>query len=178
VALKPTIHRLTVAVSDLDRSYFDSSTLTVALHPSETPERLWVRVLAWCRHAHPDLTFTRGLSEPDEPDLWRLGADGRPELWVEVGEPAVERIRKATRLADEVVVHSFNARAPTWWERNGAELSALPVTVFRLDWPAVQALGVRLERSLDLSVTISEGTFFVALPGTEVEVPVLELATA
>lgn len=172
MALKPTIHRLTVALSDLDRDHYDTTTLTLALHPSEMPERLWARVLAWCLHAHPDLAFTRGLSEADEPDLWRLEADGRPELWIEVGEPSVDRVRKATRRAERVLVHCFNAKASTWWSRNGPGLSALPVTVRRLDGSALRALGQGLERTLALTATISGGTVFLALPDLALEVAV------
>lgn len=178
MAIKPSIHHLTLSLSDLDRHHYDTQRLTVALHPSETPERLWARVLAWCLNARDGLHFTKGLSEASEPDLWCLAGDGRPALWLEVGEPSAERIKKATRLADEVRVYCFNQKADTWWAQNAAALRQLPVSVQRLPWTAIESLARGLERTLELSVTITDGNLYVALPTVEVELTPVPLQDA
>ena len=99
VALKPTIYKFKIMLSDLDRNFFEPLNLTIAQHPSETLERMMVRVLAYCINAEERLEFTKGLSEPDQPDIWLRSLDDQLELWIDVGEPAAERIKKATRVA-------------------------------------------------------------------------------
>ena len=90
MALKPTIFKFAIALSDVDNNRYLDLSLTVAQHPSETLERMMVRLLAYCLNAEDGLEFTRGLSENDEPDLWQHSLDGRILKWIEVGEPAAE----------------------------------------------------------------------------------------
>ena len=94
MSLKPTIYKMTIDLCDLERSKYETLNLTVAQHPSESVERMMVRVLAYCIDAHEQLTFTKGISAPDEPDLWQHTLDGQICLWVEVGEPSFDRIKK------------------------------------------------------------------------------------
>ncbi|MFT5579343.1 MAG: hypothetical protein ACI9WS_002102, partial [Paraglaciecola psychrophila] len=115
MALKPTIYKLKIDLSDMDRAVYETLNLTVARHPSETLERMMVRVMAYAFNAQPQLTFCKGLSDTDEPDIWLHSLGGELELWIDVGEPAAERIKKATRQAKRVKVFSFNSKATTWW---------------------------------------------------------------
>ncbi|MCK5886056.1 MAG: YaeQ family protein, partial [Alcanivorax sp.] len=71
MALTATIYKAELTVSDMDRDYYATHNLTVALHPSETESRMMLRLLAFALNAHEDLAFTRGLSSTDEPDLWQ-----------------------------------------------------------------------------------------------------------
>ena len=176
MALKPTIYKLTLALSDLDRGVYESLNLTVARHPSETLERMMVRVVAFCLNAQEGLSFCKGLSDSDEPDLWCHSLDGKLELWVDVGEPAPERIKKAARLASAVKVYCFNHKASTWWELNRVAFAALPnATIYQLQWPDVQALAGLMGRSLDASVTITDGTVYVASEAGECELATSQL---
>ncbi len=163
MALKPTIHKATVALSDTDRNHYDSLQLTIARHPSETLERMMVRLLAFCFHAREGLSFCRGLSASEEPDLWAHELDGTLALWIDVGEPAVDRIRKASHIARQVVVYSFNSKSAVWWTQHCEQFSALGVTVFRLDWEAVQALAGLAERTMDMAVSIAGSTAWVTM---------------
>ncbi len=118
MAIKPTIYKFKLSVSDLDHNYFDTLNLTVALHPSETKERMMVRVLVFCLHAFKDneklMTFTKGLSAIDEPDIWLRGLDDQLHLWIDVGEPSFERIKKSCRLSNKTYVYSFNSKSKRW----------------------------------------------------------------
>ena len=116
MAIKPTIYKMRIALSDLERNYYDNLSLTVALHPSETPERMMARVLAFCINAQAGLAFTKGLSEVEEPDLWVRTLDEQTSLWIDVGEPSPERVKKATRLARAVKIYSFNTKSEAWWD--------------------------------------------------------------
>jgi len=170
MALKPTIYKFKVALSDLDRNVYESLNLTLARHPSETMERLLVRLLAFCFNTQERLEFCKGISDPEEPDLWLRGLEGNLELWIDVGEPAIERVKKATRVASNVKVYSFNSKADTWWELNRNALAELPASIFQFQWNEIKPLADTIERTMDLSVTISEDSAYVATAQGEFEV--------
>jgi uncharacterized protein YaeQ len=175
VALRPTIYKFAIALNDIDRSHYDSADLTVACHPSETTERMLARVLAWCLNAREGLEFGRGLSEADEPDLRAVGLTGETELWIDVGEPSIERTKKACRVAREVRVYCFNHRADVWWRQSQKALEALRAGVYRFDLTGITALATNLERTLSMSVTISDATIWVDLDTQRCEIRVDEL---
>ena len=99
MALKPTIYKLRISLSDINRNFYDALNLTIAQHPSETLERMMARILAFCINAQEHLEFTKGLSAVDEPDIWVKSLDDQITLWIDVGEPAVDRIKKASRIS-------------------------------------------------------------------------------
>jgi uncharacterized protein YaeQ len=162
VAIKPTIYKLTVSLSDLNRDIYDALSLTIARHPSETMERMVVRVLAFCLNTREQLVLCKGLSDTEEPDIWAHTLDGNLELWIDVGEPSPERVKKVSRIAKEVKIYSFNSKAPTWWQQNEKQLTGLDVNVYRFQWEQVQALASIIDRGVDLSITISGDSLFVA----------------
>ena len=170
MALKPTIFKLKIMLSDLDRNCFETLQLTIAQHPSETTERMMVRVLAYCINFDEQLEFGKGLSTADEPDLWLRTLDGRTSLWIDVGEPATERIKKASRIADTVKVYSFNAKSAVWWNQEGEKLSALGAEVYQVDWPSIQQLAALVERTMDFTLTLSEGSAYFSAAERECEV--------
>lgn len=171
MALKPRICKLIIALSDIDKNYYDSLNLTVAQHPSETVERMMVRILAYCINAQENLEFTKGLSSVEEPDLWVKSLDDQLLLWIEVGEPTVERIKKATRLAQAVKVYSFNSKSAVWWEQGQEKFAHLQASMFQLPWESVQALAALHQRSMNMSVTISGDSAYFATDAGECEVP-------
>ena len=171
MALKPTIYKLRIALSDINRNYYDTLSLTTALHPSETLERMMVRVLVFCINAQEHLTFTKGLSAVEEPDIWARTLDDQISLWIDVGEPAVDRIKKATRIANTVKIYSFNSKSDVWWDQGHAKFDALKVGVFRFQWDNIQALAALVQRTMDFSVTITDDSAYVATESGECEVP-------
>lgn len=162
MAIKPTIYKLDISLSDLNRDLFESTNLTLARHPSETMERMMVRVLAYCLNRRERLEFCKGLSDTDEPDLWAHSLDGTLQLWIDVGEPSVDRIKKSSRIAERVRVYSFNHKATTWWQQNQAKLTKLPASVYRFDWEQVRSLASISERGMEMSVTLSDNSLYVA----------------
>jgi len=162
MAIKPVIYKFIISLSDLELNYYDTLKLTVAQHPSETPERMMARVLALCLNASALPRFTKGLSEPDEPDIIAHSLDGQMTLWIDVGEPALERIKKATRIASNVKVYSFNSKSSVWWQQNKNSFQALQVAVYRLDWDAIKTLAAGVQRTMEMSLTISGDSLYVA----------------
>lgn len=170
MALKASICKLNIALSDLDRNYFETLNLTIAQHPSETTERMMVRVLVFCLNAQENLQFTKGLSAVEEPDLWVRTLDGRTLLWLDVGEPSADRMKKARRLAPLVKVYSFNSKSKVWWDQGRKKFAGMDVSIFRLNWHSVQALAALAQRTMVLSITVTENCAYIATESGECEV--------
>jgi uncharacterized protein YaeQ len=170
LALKPTIYKLRIALSDLERNYYDTLNLTVALHPSETPERMMARVLAYCIHAQEGLSFAKGLSEVEEPDIWLRTMDDRTLLWIELGEPAHDRVKKASRLAERVLIYSFNSKSDVWWQQGRSKLNMLNAEFFRFDYLKIEEFANMLSRTMDISVTITGESAYIATAQGAVEI--------
>ena len=111
----------------MNQDYYDTLDLTLAQHPSETLERMMARVMAFCLNAQEHLSFTKGLSDIEQPDLWVKTLDDQIALWIEVGEPDAERIKKSTRKAQLVKVYSFNSKSDVWWEQSKAKFEQLQI---------------------------------------------------
>lgn len=158
MALKPVIYKLTLNLSDLNRHCYQDFQLTIALHPSETLERMVARIIAFALNAHDELTFTKGLSSVDEPDIWQKTLDGQTALWIEVGEPAVDRIKKATRIAQQVKVYSFNSKSDVWWQQEQGKFATLAADVVQFDDQQIQVLTQHVSRTMTWYVTVSENT--------------------
>jgi uncharacterized protein YaeQ len=169
LALKPKIYKLRIALADIDRNYYDALNLTVAQHPSETLERMMARVLAYCLNAQEALEFTKGISVAEEPDIWVRSPDDRVSLWIDVGEPQFDRIKKASRIAEAVKVYCFNAKAEAWWEKGRDKFNELSASFFRFQWPSIQTLATLVQRTTALSVTISGGSAYVSTEAGECE---------
>ena len=162
MAQSATIYKLKIALSDLGQGNYESLLLTVAQHPSETVERMMVRVLVYCINADPGLSFGKGLSSETEPDLWIRTLDDQVSVWIEVGEPNFERIKKATRLANNVKVYSFNAKSTIWWSQGESKFSKLKAQFYQFDWSSIQTLAKLVKRNMDLSITINGESAFIA----------------
>ncbi|MGR5133769.1 YaeQ family protein [Vibrio alfacsensis] len=175
MALKPTIYKFRIAISDMNNDYYDSKNLTIALHPSEKPQRMLARIFAYCLNAQDNLEFTKGLSTTEEPDLWCVEDDQSITHWIEIGEPEPERVKKATRLAKNVKVYTYNTKASVWWEKMAGKFGMLPVNVASFNYDAIDVISQHLERGSSLSVMITGSSIFVDLNEQHVEVTVKEL---
>jgi len=141
MALKATIFKADLQISDMDRHYYQNHTLTIARHPSETDERMMIRVLAFALHASEALNFGKGLSDIDEPDLWEKDLTGAIDLWIEVGQPDDKRILKACGRAARVIVYSYSSTSHIWWGQIGNRVErAKNLSVIHIDADTSQAL--------------------------------------
>lgn len=172
MALKATIYKAELQISDMDRHYYQQHPLTLARHPSETDERMMVRLLAFARHASETLVFGKGLSTDDEPDLWQKDLTGDIELWIELGQPDEKLIRRACGRATQVIVYSYSGNAAdVWWSQIGPKLERLDnLTVVNLPAGTAAALARLAERSMQLSCTIGDGQLWMASDHESVQV--------
>jgi len=159
MALTATIRKAELQISDMDRGYYASHTLTLAQHPSETDDRLMVRLLTFALNADDRLEFGRGLSVDDEPDLWRRDYTGDVELWIELGQPDESRLRKAAGRARAVQLVTYGGRAADiWWDRNASALKKLSaLEVMDLPGEFVTEWGAQIERTMQWDVQIQDG---------------------
>jgi uncharacterized protein YaeQ len=159
MALNSTIYKVELQISDMDRHYYATHALTLARHPSETEERLMVRLLAFALYADERLEFGKGISDEDEPALWRKAYTDEIELWIEVGQPDETRIRKACGRSRQVVVISYGGNASDiWWNKVGAALARnRNLTVLDIPAATVAQLVTLLQRGMRLQCLIQDG---------------------
>ena len=180
MALKATIFKASLQIADIDHAYYADHALTLARHPSETDERMMVRLCALAFQAYKlqsvcngdaTLAFGAGLSDPNEPDAWLRDFTGQTRLWIEVGQPEDKPLLKACGKADEVVLYCFNHAAEVWWRTMENKLSRPKnLSVFRVPTLASQALIPLAQRSMQLQATIQEGALMLSDGSTTVDI--------
>ena len=163
MASNATIFKASVQISDMNRQYYEDHVLTLARHPSETEERMMVRLLAFVLHAHETLSFGRGLSTEEEPALWQKDLTGAIEHWIEVGQPEEKAIRRACGRATLVSIYTYGGRgADQWWEKNMTAFGRLNnLVVMNLPLDGSRALGTLAQPSMQLQCTIQEGQIWM-----------------
>jgi len=172
MALKATIFKLSLDISDLSRHYYQNHTVTLARHPSENDERMMMRVLAFALNADEHLEFTRGLSTDDEPDLWQKSLSGELLHWIEVGRPSEERIRKACGKAKRVSVYAFGGHTADVWRDDILDKLQryTNLRVYNVGSEASSCLAAEATRSMTLQCTIDEDTLWFSSASTTIEV--------
>jgi uncharacterized protein YaeQ len=163
MAQNATIYKAELQISDMDRGYYASHQLTIAQHPSETLQRMMLRILAFALNATPELAFTKGISTDDEPALWQKSLSDEIELWIDLGTPDERRIRKGSNRAKQVIVYSYGERsAPEWWKTVKAKLSRFNnVTVYYIDDNILEALEQMVRRTMQIQTTMQDGELWL-----------------
>jgi uncharacterized protein YaeQ len=158
VAIKSTIYKADIQVSNMDTYYFAEHNLMLARHPSENEERMMIRLLAFALNAHEHMTFTKGLCADDEPDLWQKSLSDEIEVWIDLGQPDEKRIRKACGRAKQVMIYTYNYRsALTWWEQVQSKLARFDnLKVIVLTDKTVSAMAAMAKRNMQLQYTIQD----------------------
>lgn len=181
MALKATIFKATLQIADMDRNLYADHALTVAQHPSETEERMMVRILAFALSVPADdhngaLEFTKGLSDPDEPDLWQKDLTGQIVQWIDLGQPDDRRLIRASSRAERVAVWSYAASTPVWWSNIASKLTrATNLTVWQIPAEQSQALAALAQRTMQLQITVQDGTVWVNNGASSVEIAPVQL---
>ncbi len=162
MALSATIFKINLQIADMDSHYYQSHALTLARHPSETDERMMVRLLGFMLYASDSLAFGKGLSAEDEPALWQKDLTGSIELWLDVGLPEERDLRKACGRAKQVTLLAYGRSAETWWNQIRDKVQRLKnLTVLYLPAAQTAALAQLASRSLELQCTIQDELIMV-----------------
>ncbi|MGY5958374.1 YaeQ family protein [Kosakonia sp. BK9b] len=173
MALKATIYKAVVNVADLDRNQFLDATLTLARHPSETQERMMLRLLAWIKYADERLQFTRGLSAEEEPEAWLRNDYLGIDLWIELGLPDEKRLKKACTQAKEVALFTYNSRAAQiWWQQNQSRCAMFKnLSIWYLDDEQLAGLSAFADdRTMTLQATLQDGAIWLSANERNLEI--------
>lgn len=180
MAVKATVFKAELQISDMDRHYYQAHALTLAQHPSETEERLMARLVAFALNASPTLAFGKGISTDDEPDLWQKDLTGVIDLWIEIGQPDEQRIRKACGRSGQVIVYTFSGRgAGIWWDKNAAALGRCRnLTVIDIPAASSAAIAALCQRNIQLQYFIQDAVVQLMDEQATVEFQVAVLKSA
>lgn len=172
MAIKATIFKANLQIADMERHYYEDHALTLARHPSETDERMMVRLLAFALHAHEHLEFGQGMTDDDEADLWHKDLTGSIMLWIDVGIPDEKLIRKACGRSGQVVVYCYGGRvADMWFAQNCAQFERQKnLTIVNLPVGSTKALAGLAQRTMNLQCTIQDGQVWLSDGETSVQV--------
>lgn len=167
MAQNATIYKVELSVSDMDRHYYETHKLTVAKHPSETDERLMVRLLAYALNAHEHLEMTKGLSSEDEPDIWQKSLSGELQLWVSLGQPSDKNIRQSCSKSDDVILYTYGRSADIWWDKIKGSLTRFTnLKIINFPESATRELAQLADRSMKMQVNIQDGDIMVSINDT------------
>ena len=184
MALKATIHKAQLAIADMDRNIYGDHNVIIARHPSETDERMMIRLLAYALNVPADdkkgnLEFAKDLWDVDEPALWHKDYTEQILHWIEVGQPDDKRLMKAAGKAENVSVYSFASSTNVWWKNIETKLTrAANLVVWQIEAAQSQALAKLAERSMQLQVTVQDGTVWMSTAAGSVEITPLRLTAA
>lgn len=179
MALKATIFKADIQIADMDRHYYADHALTIARHPSETDERMMVRLLAFVAHANEMLTFGKGLSAENEPDLWQKDFTGAIDLWIDVGQPDEKSILKACGRAAQVIIYTYGSTCGVWWGQISNRIERAKNLSVRQIAPATSsALASLAQRTMQFQCTIQDGQLWLAAGDQSILIEFTSLKTA
>ena len=176
MALKATIHKAQLQIADMDRGVYADHVVTIARHPSEADERMMIRVLAFALNVLGDdhagqLEFAKDLWDVDEAALWHKDYTEAIQHWIDVGQPDDKRLMRAAGRAERVSVYSFSSSTPVWWKGLQSKISrADNIAVWQIDTEQSQALARLAERTVQLQVTVQDGTVWLSTGKESVEI--------
>lgn len=176
MAIKATIYKASLQIADMDRNLYADHAATLARHPSETDERMMMRLLAFALCVPADshggaLDFAKSLWDADEPDLWQKNLTGEIVQWIEVGQPDDRRLMKACGRAERVRVYSYSASTPIWWSGIAGKLArARGLEVWQIDPAQSRALAALAARSMQLQVTVQDSAVWIGNGADSVEI--------
>ena len=162
MALSATVIRAKLAIADMNRHHYQDHSLTLAQHPSETNKRLMIRLLAFALHAQEELDFSKGLSADDEPAIWKKDLLDQVQLWIELGLPDIQRLKKACHKAKEVLLFCYDDKAyEVWYDKNKSKLTQANLSIFHINDQDCQLLTDLYSRQIDLQLNINEDQLFI-----------------
>ena len=179
MAIKATIFKADIQIADMDRHYYQNHLLTLARHPSETDERMMVRLLAFALQANEALTFAKGLSDAEEPDIWQKALTGAIDVWIDVGQPDDRRILKACGRAAQVKIYSYSSNSAIWWGQTGSRVErARNLEVINLSSASSMEMAKLAQRNMQLQYTMQDGEVWVNGNGVTLQIDLTTLKAA
>lgn len=167
MAIGVVMHTFDVQLADLDRGVYEDLTVRLAQHPSETPEFMMTRLLAYCLEYSEGIAFSEGIAATTEPAVLVRDATGRQTAWIEVGSPEADRLHYGSKLTGRVVVYTHRDPArvlPQWAGKKIHDADAIALLSF--DPGFVEKAAAAIERRSTMTLSVTEGTLYLDLNGT------------
>ena len=162
MALKATIYKATIHLSDMDRNYYDTLQLTIAQHPSETDKRMMVRLIAFVLNAHQDLQFGKGVSDEDEAAIWQINYSEEIKLWIELGQIDEKRIKKACNRSKQVKLYCYGRGVEPWWKQIASKLEQFDtLSIEQFSETTIDALTKLINRTMEFQCSIQDGQLWL-----------------
>jgi uncharacterized protein YaeQ len=162
MALKATVNKAIIHLSDMDRNYYDTLNLTIAQHPSENDQRMMVRLVAFILNAHEHLQFGKGVSDEDEAAIWQINFSEEIELWIELGQLDEKRLKKACNRSQAVKLYCYGSSVDTWWSQSANKLRLLnKLTIEQFSQETTNALAALAARSMEFQCSIQDGQLWL-----------------
>ena len=162
MALKATIYKATIHLSDMDRNYYDTLQLTIAQHPSETDQRMMVRMIAFVLNAHEDLQFGKGVSDEDEATIWQINYSKEIELWIELGQIDEKRLKKACNKAKQVKLYCYGSSVEMWWKQIASKLQQFDtLSIEQFSTETIEELTKLINRTMEFQCSIQDGQLWL-----------------
>ena len=165
MALKATIFKADISITDMDRNYYNEHNLTIARHPSENDARMMLRIVAFIVNAHEQLQFTKGLSDDEVPDIWQKDFSDVIELWIELGQPSEQRIKKGCNQSQQMMIYAYADNSfDAWWKKEQNSLRTRKnLSVFTLPESLSTTLASAVDRSMQMQVTVQDGQIWLTI---------------
>jgi uncharacterized protein YaeQ len=172
MALKSTIFKADVSISDMDRNYYHEHNLTIARHPSENDQRMMLRIIAFILNANEKLEFTKGLSEVEEPDLWQKSFSDEIEVWIELGLPSEQRVKKGCNQSQHMIILSYQDNSfEEWWKKEQHKLRQKSnLSLWTLPENLAEELAQATERNMQIQATVQDGQLWLTINNNPIEV--------
>jgi len=164
MALKATIYKASIHLSDMDRNYYDTLQLTIAQHPSETDQRMMLRIIAFVLNAHDDLQFGRGVSDEDEATIWQINYSKEIELWIELGTIDEKRIKKACNRSKQMKLYCYGRSVEPWWKQIGSKLQQFDnLSIEQFSMATIESLIKLIDRNMEFQCSIQDGQLWLTV---------------
>ena len=169
LALSATIYNLDITLADVDRGVYQELALRVACHPSESPEYLVARVLAYCLEYAEGIVFGRGISEPDDPPIAVRDLTGALRAWIEIGSPDAARLHKASKLAPRVAIYTHKDPRILLRQLAGERIHrAEALEIYSIDRDLIDGLVALLDRRTRLTLSVTDRHVYATVGETTV----------
>jgi uncharacterized protein YaeQ len=166
VALSSTIYNVSVELNDVDRGVYESLTLRLAMHPSETMEYMVTRLLAYCLEYTEGIEMTTGLSDGDEPAIVVRDLTGKVTGWIEVGLPDADRLHRASKLASRVAVYTHREMRILLGQLEGRRIHrAEEIPIYSFAGNFIKELAEKFERRVAMSLSVTEQHVYLDIGG-------------
>lgn len=175
MALNATIYNLTVELADIDRGVYETLELRMARQPSESPEYMLMRLVAYCLEYTEGIAFTQGVAAGDEPAVYVRDLTGQVQAWIEVGLPDAERLHRGSKMAGRAAVYTHRDVEQLLAQYAGKKIhNAAEIPIYALHRRFVEEAAALIDRRSSLALSITDRELYITIGNRTLSSPLVE----